>query len=319
MLHTKALYNLLRFNIRDDPTLPHEPWAVEDLRSLSIEELFARLAQKNVSLNRDKFISFAENSDTPEQLTEILLPDATDSKFNDSLYLILFELWRRLLPERPALSIFCDELDHRIELYDQNLLLSDEPIQDILANFQEILDENADAGIEPQHAFSSIEDYCAHDIESFLYDYISDLLDAENPLYASDLIDGFAPYVPEPIWFDILRIRLLSFTDIPEANRLAVKILKKNPDLSVLLEVLGFLSTAGDRTLFVAAVKQAIPLLETEEDFRELLALVSDYYRLLDLESLELAIQKLMQRRRPHSETLDQNDPDLKAFAQIIQ
>ena len=298
--------------------MPHAAWAVENLRSVALEELFARLARQGLSIDREMFLQFAESSDTPEELAEILLADSADEQLHDPLYLILFELWRRLLPEKPVLSIFCDELDHQIDLYDRNELESDEAIQNALANLQEILDENTDTGAQPQDVFAGVEEDCAHDVESFLYDYISGLLDAGNSLYASELIEGFSPYVPEPIWFDLLRARLLSLTDINEANVFTLQILKKNPELPILIDLLRFLSTVGDRALFVMAAKQAIPLLENEEDFREMLSLVSEYYRLLDLDDLEQAVQKLMQSRKAPSEAIDPEDPDLKAFAQLI-
>jgi hypothetical protein len=318
VLHTKALYNLLRFNLDEDPSIPHEPWAVENLRTLPIEELFFRLAEKGISLDRERFLHFGENCDTPEELTDLLLTDASDSALHDPVYLLVFELWRRLLPQKPSLSIFCDELDHLIELYDRAELESDEPLQDALANLQEIFDENADSGAPPREVFSSIEEYCAHDIEDFLYDFIADLFECGNTLYASELIEGFSPYVPEPLWFEILNARLLAISDIAAANRLVAQLLKKELDLPVLLEVLRFLATAGDRGLFVAAAKKAISRLETEEEFRELLTIVSDFYRLLDLDELEQAVQKFMKQRKSPSEALDPADPDLRAFAQMI-
>ena len=319
MLHTKALYNLLRLNVREDPLIPHEPWAVEDLRSLSIEALFARLGKKGLVLDRPRFVGFAENSDTPEELTELLLADSADASTHDPVYLLLFELWRRLMPEKPSLSIFFDEFDHRIDLYDRDLLENDELIQDTLANLQEILEENVDAGVQPQEIFPSLEEESVHDIESFLYDYISDLLDSKNELYASELIEGFAPYMAEPSWFDLLRARLLSVSEVAEANQLVAQILKKSPDLPLLFAILQFLSKAGDRELFVLAAKQALPLLETEEDFSEMLSLVSHYYQLLDLDALDQAVQRLMQRRKGSARgPLNPEDPDLKAFSQMI-
>ena len=319
VLHTKALYNLLRFNLEEDPSIPHEPWAVENLRALPLEEFFARLANYDIVLDRELFLRFAEDSDTPEDLVDLLLADSSDPESHDPLYLIVFELWRRLLPEKPSLSIFCDEFDHLIELYDRKELESDEPLQDALANLQEILDENADSGAQPQHIFLSVEEYCAHNIEDFLYDFISDLLDCGNAIYASELIDGFASYVPEPLWFEILRARFIASTDVSEANQLIAQVLKRDLDLPVLIEVLRFLAAAGDRALFVSTAKKAIPLLEMEEEFAELLAIVSDYYRLLDLDDLDEAVQRLMKKRKPLSEALDPSDPDLQTFVQMIQ
>ena len=109
VLHTKALYNLIRFNVQEDGSIPHEPWAVEDLRPLPEETLFSRLGKLGIALDRARFVQFSEGCDTPEDLTDLLLDDAADEKMHDPIYLLLFELWRRFLPERPSLSIFCDE------------------------------------------------------------------------------------------------------------------------------------------------------------------------------------------------------------------
>lgn len=319
MLQTKALYNLLRLNVQEDPSIPHERWAVEDLRKSSLEDLFSRLTSQGVFLEKELFLQFAEDSDTPEDLAEVLLADSSDPSLHDPLYLLIFEIWRRLIPQKTSLSIFCDELDRLIELYDQNGLGSDEPLQDALANLQEVFDENVDDGVDPKEIFSSIGKFCAHDIEDFLYDYISDVLDSGNPLYASELIDGFFPYIPDPVWFEILKARLVASTDVSEANLLIAQLLKKKLSLSPLLEILNFLATAGDKSLFVSAAKKAIPLLETEEEFQAMLVIVSDYYRLLDLDLLEESVQKIMKKRKSAPEILSPEDPDLHAFAQIIQ
>ena len=44
-LKGKALFNLLRISRQEDPSIRAEPWQVEDLRNLSIEELLSRLKQ----------------------------------------------------------------------------------------------------------------------------------------------------------------------------------------------------------------------------------------------------------------------------------
>ena len=85
VLHTKALYNLLRFNLEEDPSIPHEPWAVENLRALPLEEFFARLANYDIVLDRELFLRFAEDSDTPEDLVDLLLADSSDPESHDPL------------------------------------------------------------------------------------------------------------------------------------------------------------------------------------------------------------------------------------------
>lgn len=298
MLQTKALYNLLRLNAAEDSSVKADPWALEDFRALSLEELFSRLENYKVQLNKSAFHQFADSCDTPEELADLLLPDEVSEKKRDPFYLIIFELWRRLLPEKQSLSIFCDELDHRIALYDQGHLESDELIQDALANLLEVLDENADSGADPEDIFTAICDYCAHDLESFLYDYIADLLDSGNSLYASELIEGFSPYVTEPLWFDFLRVRLLAFTDIGDANLAMHRLLEGELELPLLLEMIRFLSANGEHELFSLAVKKALPLIASHEEWTDVMAMVADYYRRLDEDNMEQTIQRIIDKRK---------------------
>jgi hypothetical protein len=314
MLQTKALYNLLRMNSKEDPNFKADAWAIEDLRVLPIEELFSKLLKYQVQLDRKAFVSFAEQCDTPEDLADLLLPDAALEEERDPFYLIVFELWRRLVPEKQSLSIFGDELDHRITLYEEESLDNDELIQDALANLLEILDENVDAGADPEQILSAVSDYCAHDLENFLYEYIRELLDTGNSLYASELMDGFSVYATEPIWFDFLRIRILALTDIGEANKAMEKLLKNEIELSLLLDILQFLSANGDHALFKLGIKKAILLLESQEDLREVVRLTADFYNRLDEEAKEKEAQKLLlqQKKGPIQPS------DLKILQELI-
>lgn len=314
MLQTRALYNLLRLNAAEDPSLRADPWALENFREIPLEELFNRLQKAKIKLDNGSFHSFAESVDTPEELADLLLPDEISEKSRDPLYLLIFELWRRLVPEKQSLSIFCDELDHRIAIYDQGEIDSDEPIQDALANLLEVLDENADAGTDPQEVFSAITNYCAHDIESFIYDYCSDLLDSGNALYASELIEGFSPYITEPIWFDFLRARLLAFTEIGDANIAIHRLLEGEVELALLFEMLRFLSTTGEPQLFILAVKKTLPLLSSHEELTEVLILMADYYHRLDQDEQEQAIQKIL--AKPKSGPV--HPSDLKILQQLL-
>lgn len=292
MLQTKALYNLLRMNAAEDSTVSAEGWALEDLRKVSLEDLFTRLGQKGVQLNRHSYVQFADQCDTPEEMTDLLMPD--DATEHDPFYLLVFEIWRRLVPEKQSLSIFCDEMDHRISLYDQGEIDSDEPIQDALANLLEVLDENADSGADPEEVFQAISGYCAHDLESFITDYISDLLDSGNSLYASELIEGFSPYVTDPLWFDFLRTRLIAFTDIGDANIAMHRLLENDLDLPLLLEIIRFLSANGEHELFKQALHKALPHLNAKEELLEVMGLLADFYRRLDEDEKEQKVQKFL-------------------------
>ncbi len=308
MLQTKALYNLLRLNAAEDPTIQADPWALEDLRSIEIPELFSRLEREKIKIEKSSFLQFAKQCDTPEELAELLFPDSSSEKRKDAFYLVVFELWRRLLPEKQSLSIFCDELDHRIALYDEGTLENDELIQDALANLLEVLEENADTGADPQEIFKAISDYCAHDLENFIYDYISDLLDNKNTLYASELIEGYFPYVTESLWFRFLRIRFLASSDIGAANLEMSRLLNEKMGFSLLLEIVRFLVGAGEHELFKKAVQKALPFVKKQEELIEIMQEVAKYYRLLDEDEKEKAIQKM----------IDLKQADLKLLQELL-
>ena len=248
-IERRALFNSLRMNWLENPHIRVYPWQVEDYRALSPEEIFTRLSKNDIYLDRIAFCALAETSDSPEELCDGLLKDMDlDRPEQDQIYLLVFELWRRFVNEKPCLSIFCDELDTQIFAYDHAQVIHPENIQDIIANLEVILDENTDAGANPVAVFETISHCCANDLEAFLYDYIAEQIDIHNYSYASDLLDGFGKYVKDTSWFDFLRARLLSYTDPESADVIIQKLaqdVKKQKDLDLGLEVLAFLAKGG--------------------------------------------------------------------------
>ncbi len=118
-LSGRALYNLLRGNWLEDPSISVENWQVEDYRILSDQELFDRLQELEISLKLETFSAFAQESDGPEELVDLLTGPEYSAAQIEKIYLLIFELWRRKLPDRQTLSIFCDELDHLIDQFDK--------------------------------------------------------------------------------------------------------------------------------------------------------------------------------------------------------
>lgn len=325
-LQRRALYNLLRQNWLLDPEEDAADWQVEDYRSLSLEVLFQRLASLGLPLDRNSFLAFAEQSDSPEDFSDLLLVDRDDldAPSQDQVYLLIFELWRRVLPERLCLSVFCDELDHQINLYDRGDLQRVESLQDILANLQEVLDENTDQGVEPIEVFKAVSEGCANDIEGFLYDYITEQLDDDNVSYAAELVDGFYNYMPDVKWFNFLRARVLVESDPVAANALFAGLISeamRDPDLEFCLEMLAFMVQGGERTLFVTLVKQALSRFKNEDDFQELLNICVDFYRRLDYEWEEQALQAILDSRVNKSEDdlVSAEDPHRKELLRILE
>lgn len=311
-INCRALYNSLRMNWIQDPTIEVEAWQVEDYRAMAADQLFEMLENEGIQLDKKSFLTFAENADTPEDLTDLLLADLTsDIKKHEQIYLVVFELWRRFLPEKPSLSVFCDELDYQIHLYDAGTD-SAEAIQDALANLQVILDDNVDDGISPYKAFDYINSGCANNLESFLRDFISEQIDNGNVSYASELLDGFIPYIKEKRWFNLLRARVQVLEDPEKANKIILQLIqenKKEPELDLNLELLAFMVHSGRKETFDSFLKQTIPLLKSEEDFQFLISICIDFYHRLDEEKIEESLQKLLESRS----SFDLNQPfDLK-------
>lgn len=323
-MNRRALYNSLRMNWVLDPTLDVEPWQVEDYRVLSLDTLFEMLEDKEIYLNKASFKGFAEAIDTPEELTEALWGDfSDDAKAYDQVYLIIFELWRRLLPEKPCLSVFCDEIDYQIHAYDRGMVVNVEAIQDALANLQAILDENVDNGAHPIEAFEGIEAGCANNIGMFLHDFIAEQIDNDNFSYANDLLDGFNNYLEDMPWFEFLRARVLAKNDPFEANQMIKQLIKSKayePDLDLNLEILSFLVRNGEKETFERLIRQTTDLLEVEEDFQVLIAICADFYHRMDQEKVEESLQKLLSQRQKHDpeQKFDLRDPQMIEFFKII-
>lgn len=297
---TKALYNLLKFNFYNDRTIKCEPWQIEDLKTLKTEKLFEKLSALGIAIDKKHFILYAENCDSPEELTDLLIVDNEATIYHDQIYLIIFELWKRLLPDKPSLSIFCDELDTVIHLYDKREPKTEELLQDLLSSLQDILEEHVDKGKDPKAVIRLISTYLAHDLERFLYDYITDQIDNDNDSYATELIEGFYPYLKNLKWFDFLRMRIVAKGDVLLANDILENLLEKLqefPDLDLQIEMLKSMIERGDPELFIKLSALTLKVLKTEGDFLEFLEILADFYRCLDMEENDRLIQKIIDKR----------------------
>jgi hypothetical protein len=322
-LKGKALFNLLRISWLEDPTIRVSPWQVEDLQNLSIEQLFSRLKQLGVILDEESFYLYAENCDAPEDLLDYVWIEEEDLEGREKCYLVLFELWRRLLPDKLSLSIFCDELDQLIELYDKDELEDEEPLQNALIILEDILDDAAAEERNLKKVFSEIALYCAHDLERFIADYISDQISIKNETYASELLDAFYDYASNSRRFDLLRARLIALSDIEESNLIYDRVLEElqeNKEIDLVLQLAEGLIHHGDVRLFLKATKLALPIIKKEEEFQNLLSMAAEYYRCLDRDDQEQAIKHLLATRAnyPLNKTLDPSDQGLHHFSHLI-
>jgi hypothetical protein len=300
----RSLYNLLKISLKEDPTIQTEPWQVQDYRKLSDEDLLKNLKKLGISLTKESFLIYVENCDTPEELLECLWVNEDDLIGQDKTYLNIFEMWRRWAPEHQSLSIFCDELDELILLYDEGQLEDDEPLQKTLGELQDILDQGVDQGIQAQEIFQTVMGYMAHDVEQFLYDYILDLMEASNELYASELVDSMSAYVSERKWLDLLKVRLFALSNSPETFVFAARLLEQaedEKDLIFLMEFANFLIQIEEDSLFLECMKWILPLIQTKEDLLEALGLVLDFFRYLDKEPSALKVEQYIEKKEKDS------------------
>ena len=321
----RALYNLIRMNWINDPTTRCERWQVEDYRELSDSILFTGLQKMGIPWDHDTFLLYAQSVESPEELTDLLLKDVDlEPEDQDCIYLFLFEIWRRLIPEKLSLSLFCDELDHQIFMYDKGNVSAAESIQDAIANLQDLMDDNVDEGEDHQKIFHLVSAACANDLESFLYDYIAEQIDNGDASYAAEILEGLDPYISNSRWFDLLKIRLLELEDPEKAQadlRKLLSVAVKDNELTFNLEVLAFVSQCGEKKDFNKMVRASVPLLSTEEDFQEILSICEDYYRCLDEDGKELAVQKIRNGRNRFdlSKSISHKDPNLKDLLDLIK
>lgn len=318
----RALYNLLQMNWKRNPQLDAETWQVEDYRVLSLEELFSRLEAVQIFLDEDHFILYVEESDSPEDLADVLYLEK-DFATHEKIFLCLFEIWRRLSPHKQSLSLFCDELDHLVEEYEDGNMEHEEELQASLSSLQQILDDNVDEGGDAEEGFEMLSRFSCHDLEVFIYEYVAHQLDLENDLYASELLEGFYPYIQNKLWFDFLRIRVVAAADLKEANIMTERmlgILREDLDIHLLFEIMHFLVFIGENEQFVESFNMAVENLETEDDLRELLNAIQDYFDFLDKEKEEKVVRQILEERQDKdpSQPVDSDDEILLHLKHMI-
>ena len=320
-LQTKAFVNLVRMRHLMGERFVCAAWQLLDWRSMPEEELFERLQKMGIELTREAFLQAMEKVDSPEDLA-LGLCETIDEEKHEAVYLCFFELWRKL-SEKQTPSIFGDEVDYRMFLYDTEAMKNDELVQTILFSLEELLQGNVDAGMAPKKAFLAFQQYCAHDLESFIYEYIYEQIESGNLIYASDLIDDFYAYMAYPLWFDFLLAYLYLFSDVESSNEIIkfiVKDLLSHPDFDLQMEVLKFMSHGGDSHLFLKLLKATLPMLEKEGDFKDLLETTAEYFRRLDkIESEQEILKLLLSRSDVNSDfAIDAQDLGLLAFSQYL-
>lgn len=276
----KALYNSLRWHWLQNPDLEVMDWQVDDYSKYSLEEIFDILQQLEIILDRNYFVLYAENFDGPEDLSDSL-SDAIDESKHDRVFLCIFELWKRLVSRKKPLTVFCDYIDHLIEAYDQNPY--SEQMQELvhaLTDLKEILDFNAEVEDKAtKEVLVLLSEHSAHDLEAFLYDFITDQIDQQRYVYARELISDFRIYLDDK-WVGLLETRLArSQNFLEEMEKLfdqLISLAKTSPSFEFNLELISVYPIYHDLLAFVSLVSETLQIIEDYADFLEVLYAIEE-------------------------------------------
>ncbi len=323
-IERKALFNLLRMQWLQDPSFTVEEWQIEDLRHLQDAELFDRLQRHEIWLDPHSFVVQAEEVNTPEDLSNLMIGDRSIlDQEQDQIYLLIFELWRRFLPERKSLTIFCDELDHYIWQYDHYELDDLTPLEQSLDGLAQILKEGTEDGHEPLEVFEAVACRCANDLESFLFDYINDRIDEGDFGYANRLLDSYIDFMSDTKWFHLLKSRIRSLEDPDSSLQSLANLIHEahaEPDMDFLFELLLILVEVGDDPLFFPVVQDLVHQIRQEDQFQEILQITYDYFQRHDRDDIANEILKIIETREhiPLNSPFSQKDPVIERFYSAI-
>lgn len=303
----KTLYNLVRMHSSDTPEKTLASWQITDYRQLSFQQIFQNLHAIGFHLDKQSFLAYAEQCEDSEELADSIVSEDDSAEIQDQVYLLIFELWRRLLPDKKSLSIFCDEIDHRINLYDQGHLHAEELIFAMLHELEELFTLNSGnlGSSDLKSMFQSVQNLCANDLEMFLYDFISEQIEYENIEQAAHFTNFFLQYVENPKWFEFLQARILAVSDKYRARLLLQNLLKKelaSDSLDFHTEIFHFLLVIGDLELFVNSIEHSLKLIDSEEDFQNWIEIAIALFEQNNRKNQLQALTQFLENRRSLSQ-----------------
>ncbi len=301
-LGTKALYNSVRFRALQEGDDIHSrdsnSWKVANYRNYSLEQLFLELSKLGRTLDKETFLAYSEECDSPEDLLNlfVLEPDEENPEAVDQFYLILFELWRRLIPERPSITILCDELDQNILAYDLGEGDS-EPVLESTEALFEVIQRNVDEGMPSQEAFKAIEAHCAHDLRRFYTDFILDLLDEGAEKDAEELFFKLSPLLELSPWALLIQARFIAKQSPKKASSLLKQALhltdKGAMQIGFYAEATQALRWIEDDSLCAPILDAGYRAIKSWEDVITYLEILSDFVSFYDLDQLDARVQKI--------------------------
>lgn len=314
----KAHYNLLKMRVKEDHSIPHLPWMVEDLSQLSVDQLFDRLKLLNINLTPDNFPLYLEEVSSPEELFECVMPEGAKEELLDQAYLLIFQLYKRLSSNQEALSLFADAFDEAIDRYQQESDLARDEVLTFLQELQALLVQSKEKQGRKE-IFKEICSYLAFDLEGFLYDFILDEIDRKEELGAKEWIELFEPYLLNPYWFEILKMRLTRRTT--EQFEALYLLAKQMQDFDFIVEVVDFFIEEEEFELAATLLLSAMDNLNIEAEFVELLCLSEGLFSEMNKEKERLEVKKILDNRFkiPDEKFVSKNDSELLKIKKLIE
>lgn len=259
-----------------DKSIEVEPWQVEDYRKHPIDFIFKRLRALGFALDEKQFITYAKHAESPEQLSELICDDANEF---DKVYLLIFELWRRLLPTHKTASIQCDEICYQIFRYEHEDLANFDELFEALSSLEEMLEDLEDEGLQKSQILHKVSELCGYNLENFLFDFIQNLLDEGLEKEAGELIDTFRPYVENSRTFEFLHARFIFFADEAEATMHLLQILEEElTDIDLLLEIAFFALDLVDKNVLLKSCQQLLTLDLDNAAMEQLIEILQQFF-----------------------------------------
>ena len=287
----KSYYNELRYDwedgeIADDAV---EGWEVLNYREISDEELLEMLSNEGIDSNPAYLEELIADCESPEEATELLIAERNGSlEIPDRLYLIVFELWRRLFPERVTMSILCDNLDYMAEgQHTLNLmsLFNASTSEDTIDLFIEALEGSDLSKISPQERWDLIQSNCACDLESVISDYLLETVEAD-PELISEQYKALKPYLTESIELELVEALLIdplnSEEKIKRLNYVGMLFLaKKEEDVLYLgTLLLTYMNEYELPELFKKIALHILSAVKTPEELYPIIENCEDYFEI---------------------------------------
>lgn len=305
-LETKALYNSLRMMGRRMKLSPQDSWKVADWRGRESTALFNELKEMGVVLDPPLFYQWAAHCETPEDLFDFLFMEEGEESAEweeerkDHLYLLLFELWRRLVPEKRSLSLVADEIDHVLFAFDSGKEMVDEEMENALEEWVRLLNRLHDEeGLSAKEALHAIEPHFAHSVPDCIIDFLLDVSERGESERYGPLFEKVRPFLTlEPLWAKIVELRFCLREDMTLVNKklgdLVAHVLT-TPDVECeVIFALCDISLKLERgELFLRLLERVAPCLQEQEDVEVVVHLLADFLEERPLPALKASLESL--------------------------